>query len=184
MNNMKKIPIFILIIACILLVSFFVYNNYFHKTENVNYLLKDTFSIIMPQGWEEASPLPGISAMAVNTLEENSEEFENIEFKSYFAVSEHQIQISLEEFVDQTKNELEEAISQIEFIWEGWKDFESNDFYVIEGKITEEGLDFAFIVSFVEKDSDVWLITFNTDYAKWDENEEVFYGILENFRIR
>jgi len=148
--------------------------------EEENLLVKDDFSIKVPEGWRETTALQGISAMIINVNEEITDpNVKKINFRSYFSVSYDSLQErGMEEYVEYTKNSLSQVIPGIVFTHQ--------EAQAIEAEITQQGVDFKVLIVFVKgvEEEDVWVISFNTVKGNWDGYKDLFYEIAESFKVK
>ena len=154
----------------------FTNNGTDQKTEE-NLLVKDDFSINVPEGWQETAAPQGISAMVVNINEEVTDPAaKRINFKSYFSISYDSSQgRSREEYLEYTKNILEQSIPEIVFTHQ--------EAQAIEAEITQQGVDFKVLIVMVNGvgEEDIWAISFNTTKDKWNEYKDLFYETAGSF---
>jgi len=156
------------------------------KTNEKNILTQDYFSIEIPEGWEETRGIPGISAMIANLNEENEdEEVLEMGFKSYFAIAyERNIDRTMEEFVEYTKNELIESGAGIKIISEENIIINSREAYLIEGELEQQGVNFKAFVAIIEgHGDDMWFITFNTALNGWERYQGLFNEVFQSFTL-
>jgi len=187
----KNLIIFIGIILFLILIAFGLY--FFQGKEETqeqekekNILNKEYYSIEVPEGWEETRGVPGISAMIANLNEENADPaVAKIGFKSYFAVAyEGSKERNMQEFIDYSKEQLEQGGTGITITSEEEITIDSREAYLMQGELEQQGAKFkAFIVIIKGNGDDMWFITFNTAFDNWQRYDDLFYEIINSFKI-
>ena len=152
-----------------------------------NKIITDDFSINLPDGWKQIDAAIGTSAMAVNMNEHISDPAaQKINFSSYFAVIYETLgEKSIKEYVEITKQALEQSISSVVFNQEQDLTINGQTAYQIEAEITQQGVDFKILLVFIKgQNDDVWTISFNTTKSNWEEYKEIFNNIANSFIVK
>jgi len=187
--DIKKIIPIVLLFAVLAIAGFY----YFGKTSKVNdqlsqnKLVTDDFEVILPQGWIKSDPAAGVSAMAVNADEQlNNPAAQQINFKSYFAVSRDTIEDGgPNEYMKVIENSLQQIIPGISFREERDMEINGRDARVVETEMTQKGVDFkALVVSIKGDGNDIWTISFSTTKNKWEEYKESFFNVANSFKLK
>ena len=150
-------------------------------------LVKDDFSILSPQGWEEASAPAGVSLMMIKPGEKMTDPAaEKLNFKSYFSVSHDSPQSKTkEEYLQDVRNGLKQAFPDIVYDKDESITLGAGEAQAMEFAITQQGVDFKVLLNLVwGKNNDAWVISFNTTKDKWNEYKNLFYRITDSFRIK
>lgn len=150
-------------------------------------IITDAYSMDLPSGWQEVTPIEGVSAMAVNAQDNITDTAaQAVGFQSYFAVSQDALSGgTLNDYVQTVKTSLSQNISGISFTKE--KDFKINgvDAHAIESELTQEGIDFkVLLVMMTGTSDDVWVLSFNTVKSSWNSYEKLFYEIADSFALK
>jgi len=150
-------------------------------------IITDDFSINLPDGWRQANAPAGTTAMAVKFNEHISDPAaKKINFNSYFAVVYDTIgEKSLQEYVDFTKQSLQQVISLVVFVSEANLSINGQQAHKIEMEMTQQGADFKVLLVIVKgQGNDVWTISFNTTKSNWGEYQNVFYNTANSFIVK
>ncbi|MDD5221437.1 MAG: hypothetical protein PHV47_02435 [Candidatus Pacebacteria bacterium] len=152
-----------------------------------NKLVTDDFEITLPVGWQKTEPTIGSSAMAVKIDEQLSDPAaQKINFRSYFAVVYDTMQEkSLEEYIQTTKDQLEQTISNIIFSQEHDATINSQAARAFEADFNQKGIDFKILMVVIKgTNDDVWIISFNTLQSTWTEYKDSFSDIANSFSLK
>ncbi len=166
----------------------FVFNEK-QKDKNIiedRFLAKEGFRTLLPIGWSETSGLPGISFMAVNSQEENTDPaVQKINFKTYYAVKYDKLAgKSLVEFAKYYKDLIKQSIIGISYEKEGGRKFNDKDGYTLEGLANQQGAEIKFLIVFLKgKGDDVWILSFDTALNNWGKYTDKFENIISSFEI-
>lgn len=150
------------------------------------FLTKDGFRALLPAGWSETKGLPGISFMAVNQKEENTDPaVQKINFKTYYAVKYDKLAgKSLIEFAQYYKDLIKQSITGITYQKEEEHQFNDRAGYVLEGLVNQQGAEIKFLVVFLKGNGDdVWILSFDTALNNWDRYADQFEKIIQDFEI-
>lgn len=146
---------------------------------------KETFSIDLPAGWEEAKEAAGTStAIAVNQAEIiNDPIAKQKNFRSYFSIvggetEEQNVAKQAKEF----KKNFSGLITGVIFSEEKSREINGKDAYFMESKFTQQGIDLRVLIIFIKgKDQEMWRLSFNSIESQWEKNREVFYQVADSF---
>lgn len=189
-NKTVTIVLIILIVVAAALTGFyFLQKNTNQPTggQSQNKLVTDYFEINLPAGWQQATPPPGASAMAVDGNEEiNDPAAQKINFKTYVAVSYDTLQEkSLSDYLQSLKDQLKQAVPDIVFVEEHDAVINSRTARAIEADLTQQGVNFKILIVAVKGEGDdVWIISFNTLQSSWTAYQETFSGIANSFKLK
>lgn len=150
-------------------------------------IITDDFSIDLPEGWTQAQPPMGTSAMAVNTAEvDNDPAVKKINFRSYFAVSYDQTQgKSLIEYAQKVKNELSQATAGVIFNNEQDIIINNKPARAFDAELTQQGINFkVLVVLILGNGEDIWAISFSATKANWAKYEKTFSEIANSFVLK
>ena len=150
-----------------------------------NILVKDDFSIEVPEGWKEASAPVGVSAMVVNVDEEVTDPAaKKINFKSYFSVTYDVLQgKTQEEYPQYLKESLVDSVPGVEFAGEGA--LEGKNAYAIEADISQQGADFRiWLVVYKGAGDGMWIVSFNTPRSSWESYKDLFHQTAASFQVK
>jgi len=157
------------------------------KEKKENILVKDNFSVNIPEGWIEVAASVGVSAMVVNTNEEMTDPAaKKINFKSYFAVSYDMLQgKTISEYLQTVKSGIEQTIPNVVFTKDQDTTIGGRSAHAIESELAQQGVDFKVLIVVVKGQGDnVWVISFNTTKSSWDGYKETFYSIADSFSLK
>ena len=84
----------------------------------------------------------------------------------------------MEEYLEYTKDVLEQSIPEIVFTDQGEQS--------IEAEITQQEVDFKVLIVMAKGagEEDIWVISFNTTKDKWSEHKSLFLEITESFHAK
>jgi hypothetical protein len=196
----------ILIIAAIVLLIIIVAGVWFYlnKTENSNIspeanqnnenqeegkmLVKDDFSIILPQGWAESpAAVEGVSALAYNTQESLTDKPANdIGFVSYFSVAPDVLgDYDMAGYKEYAKESLQAVLGSVQYSNEQKFSINNKEAYAIEMDLNQESVDFKVLMFFIKgNNNDVWTLSFNTVASAWNDYKDSFYQSVESFIVK
>lgn len=151
-------------------------------------LEKADFSINIPEGWREATSVPGTSAIVVNIGEEITDPAaQKINFRSYFSVAYGTLDgKSKEDFIQEIKDGLRQLDSNTVITSENLGSIGGQDAHFIEAELSQQEVDFKVLIVLVQGKSgnDAWIMPFNTTKNNWDGNKKLFYQTAESFRVK
>ncbi|HNY35900.1 MAG TPA: PsbP-related protein [Candidatus Pacearchaeota archaeon] len=188
----KKAIIFFIIALILIIGGYFLVNYDFSNTEsqkeNSNgYLLKDGFSIKIPEGWEETQAITGISAMIIKKFEDHEEpELKNINFRSYFAVTYDKLNgKTIKQYAEYLEEEIVAVNSNFKVDKEEALIINANESYVVEGSLSQQGADFKLLAVVIKgKEDGVWIVSFNTGKNDWDKYSGLVSETIMSFTVR
>ncbi|MFH1284466.1 MAG: hypothetical protein ABIH78_02645 [Candidatus Peregrinibacteria bacterium] len=152
-----------------------------------NIVLKDGFSIEVPEGWTETDAPMGTVMMAVDTSSVPSDErAREINFQNYFNVSMNSKEGLGDEGLQKVlKDQLVQTMPGVEFFSEKTFQVNTNDAYSFEITVRQNEIDFRILMVMVNgKENDVWMMSFNTVAADWDRDVPVFQSVVDSFLVR
>ncbi|MDD5750597.1 MAG: hypothetical protein PHU56_03035 [Candidatus Pacebacteria bacterium] len=152
-----------------------------------NKLVTDDFSIDLPDGWRQAPPVVGATAMAVNANETSSDPaVQKINFKTYVAVSHDTLEgKTIDEYLQNLKSELQRVIEGAVFTKEHDIAIGDKSAHAMEAEMVQQGINFkVLMVVMAEEGEDVWVISFNTTQSNWDGYVAMFYDTVNTFRLK
>jgi hypothetical protein len=162
-------------------------DNQIDSAQPQNKLVTDDFEITLPVGWQKTEPTIGSSAMAVKIDEQLSDPAaQKINFRSYFAVVYDTMQgESLEEYIQTTKDQLQQTISNIIFSQEHDTTINSQAARAFEADFNQKGIDFKILMVAIKGiNDDVWIISFNTLQSTWTDYKDSFSDIANSFSLK
>lgn len=206
-NKIADISLIVIVVIIIILLGFYfiqnkLSNNFDNKTtipnqteqdkqtndnQPQNKLVTNDFEINLPAGWQQTAPMTRVSAMAVNNNEKiNDPAAQKINFKTYMAISYDTLQgKSLSEYLQNTKNQLQEAISDIVFAQEHDTTINNKTARAVEANLTQQGVNFKVLIVVIKGEGDdVWVISFNTLQSSWAEYQEIFSATANSFSLK
>lgn len=147
-------------------------------------IITGDFSINLPVGWKEISPVTGTLAMAFNANEVVKDlKAQDIGFKSYFAVSPDTLQEkNMDDYFQALKNALSQNVPNVVFTEEQDKIINGKSAHAIEAELTQQEIDFKVLMVVIPgQEKNLWILSFNTLEDNWDEYEEIFYSVADSF---
>lgn len=196
----------VLIIAAVVLLIIIVVGVWFYLDKNKNsnngiesnknninqeeekMLVKDDFSIVLPQGWSESpAVMEGVSALAYNAQENLIDETaKNIGFVSYFSVAPDVLGgRDMAGYVEYAKGTLQEALGSIQFSNEQSLVINNKEAYAVAMDLNQEKVDFKVLMFFIKgNNNDVWTLSFNTVASAWNDYKDSFYQSAESFIVK
>lgn len=196
---MKK-TLFILIVILVIAVA--VFGFYYLRGDERNYgeenyvpqpeeqeifLVKDDFSLLLPQGWRESAGFQGVAAMAINAEEEITDsDAKKINFRTYYSVTYDVLQgRTLEDYAEYVKESLRQLLVSVDFVSEGARNLSGREVYGIEMELFQQGINFKVLTLLIKgEEDDVWLVSFNTVKDNWDQYQDLFQEIAASFKTR
>jgi hypothetical protein len=151
------------------------------------FIVKDDFSVLLPEGWTEATGFQGVSAMAINAGEEITDpEAEKINFRTYYSVTYDTLQgRTMESYAEYLKENLRHLLVNVDFVSERMSELNGRDAYVIETKLFQQGVDFKVLMFLIKgEEDDIWLVFFNTVESNWDRYQDLFQKIAASFETK
>jgi len=152
--------------------------------EKQNLLVKNDFSINLPEGWEEAPAPTGVSAMAVNANEEiTNADAQKVNFRSYCSVVYNTMKGEMdEEFIEKMKDSLTQSAPEIVITDEKKDKIGDKDTYFVEAEINQKNIDFKILLTLIKgAKEDVWVVSFNTLKSNWERDKDLFYETAKSF---
>lgn len=150
-------------------------------------IMKDDFSIKIPQGWRETAPQAGVSLMVVNVEEEITDSVaKKVNFKSYYSVGYDTKQGKTnEEYMAYTKQVLQQVAPGIVITSEDATIINANNAYIMEAEVVQQGANYKIMIALIQgENDDVWSVSFNTPKSMWNSYQGLFYNILNSFTLR
>jgi hypothetical protein len=157
------------------------------KENQEAFIVKDDFSILLPEGWIETAGFQGVSAMAINADEEITDpEVEKINFRTYYSVTYDTLQSrTMESYAEYIKESLRQLLVDVDFVSEGTRELNGQDVYVIETELFQQGVDFKVLMFLIKgEEDDIWLVSFNTVKSNWDQYQDLFQKIAASFETK
>jgi hypothetical protein len=157
------------------------------KENQEAFIVKDDFSILLPEGWIETASPQGVSAMAINAEEEITDpEVEKINFRTYYSVTYDTLQgRTMESYAEYVKDSLGQVLVNVDFIKEEAVELDGRDTYTIEMEIQQQGIDFKVSMFLIKGEGDdLWLVSFNTVQNNWDQYQDLFREIAASFETK
>jgi hypothetical protein len=148
---------------------------------------KDEFEMQTPLAWKELPAPEGIKVLLTNSGEEQIDpEKERSGFKTYLAVTKDVDQGKTEEeFVDYIKNILIDSLPEIEFVDEKTMEINGYNATALEALITQEGYNFRTLLVIIKGEGeDVWTLSFNTAEIRWESSRDLFYQVVNSFKLK
>lgn len=152
-----------------------------------NLLEKDDFSVVLPNGWKEISAPTGVSALVINDQEEMTDPaVKRINFKSYFAIKYDVLgERTKEDYINAIKETVQIVATGIKFIQETSAKVNGQEAYLIEGEVSQQGVDFKVLLVIIEgKDKGMWVISLNATKSNWDNYKNLFNQIINSFKLK
>jgi hypothetical protein len=150
-------------------------------------LVTDDFSLDFPAGWQSATPLSGVSAMAVYADENITDPVvQEIGFKSYVAISHDTLEgKTTKDYLGIIKSELESAFSGVSFSQENETTIGGRPANAMEADLVQQNVSFKVLVVVIQGEADdVWVMSFNTAKSSWDANKEMFANMAKTFILK
>lgn len=150
-------------------------------------LIKDDFSIMIPNGWKEAPAPTGVSAMVVNISEKITDQAaQKINFQSYYSVNYDILgDRTGEEYVEYVKESLKQFLPEIIFVNEYAQTINGKDIFFIESEATQRGADFTILMAITKgNNDDIWTISFNAAKSNFVEYKNLFNEVAGSFEVK
>jgi hypothetical protein len=151
-------------------------------------LEKSSFSIKLPEGWDEINTEQSTTTAMVVYLKEAIEDpvAQQKNFRSYYSIiggaTEDQSPINQ---VEKLKKNLSDKINGIIFSQETANKINGHEAYSLELKFTQQGADLRVLIVFVEgKDNEIWRLSFNSIESQWIKNKSLFYQLAGSFVVK
>jgi hypothetical protein len=141
----------------------------------------------LPEGWTQAEPTEGISAIAVNGNENiNDPAVQKTGFKAYFAVATEALQgKSAGEYLLNFKEYLSANIPGIVFAKEGDSAIGGRPAHFLEMEFVQEGISFKVLsISLTGDKDDIWVASFNSIKGNWNGYRDMFYDVANSFVLK
>ena len=151
------------------------------------FLMKEDFSVLMPEGWKEITAFQGVSAMVVYADEEITDPgAQKINFRTYYSITYDVLQgRTVEGYAEYIKESLRQLLVDVEFVKEETIEINSQDVYTIEIEVNQQGVNFKVLTFLIKgKGDDIWIISFNTTESNWDQYQDLFQKIAASFEAR
>jgi len=191
---MKKtffILIFVLVVVGAALGIYYFQDNKIHpeeqKENQETFLVKDDFSVLLPEGWKESAGFQGVSAMAINAEEEIIDpEAKKINFRTYYSITYDVLQgRTMEDYAEYVKESLRQLLVSVDFLKEEAIELNGQDAYAIEIELYQQGVNFKVLTFLIKGEGDdLWLISFNTARSNWEQYQDLFQEIAASFETR
>jgi len=198
---MKNVLIIVIILLLIIVVGYFIFTS--NESQDLleqerqeigkqgeledKTVLAQGFSVKVPKGWVEQPAPIGVSLMAVDMLSAvNDERARQINFHPYYTVSLDSLQdLELQGYVEILKQGINQVTPGIIFQNENNLEINANEAYALEGEVTQNEIEFKLLIVLVKgQEKDIWVISFNSTQADWDNNAPQFTDIANSFLIR
>ncbi|MEW5805375.1 MAG: hypothetical protein AB1721_01440 [Patescibacteria group bacterium] len=150
-------------------------------------LVKNGFSVLIPDGWKETGAPAGVSAMVSYVDEQIADPaVKKINFKTYYSVQYDVLQgQALVEYAGIVKNQLGQVIPEISFQSQEAIKINNYEAYTLEAELNQQGVDFKVLMIIIKgNQDDVWTIAFNTPKSKWQEYQDLFQSIAKSFEVK
>jgi len=191
---MKKIFFIFIIILAIVGAALGIYYSQSNKVypeeqkeTQEAFLVKDDFSVLLPQGWKESAGFQGVSAMATNAEEEITDpEAKKVNFRTYYSVTYDVLQgRTMEDYAEYVKESLRQLLVSVDFVREEATELNGRDAHVIEIELYQQGINLKVLMFLIKGEGDdLWLISFNTAQSNWDQYQDLFREIAASFETR
>jgi len=152
-----------------------------------NMLVKENFSIILPQGWMEGNAIEGVSALAYNVNENITDAAAKAaNFTSYLSIASDVSQgRSIAEYVEYTKSALRGVIPEINFVGDKDLTIDNRPAHAIEAELAQEGINFKILLVMIQGEGDkIWITSFNTLKSTWNDYKDAFYQAANTFKVK
>lgn len=162
-------------------------NSGVYREVEKNQLVKDNFSVTVPDGWREMAAPVGVSAMVVNTAEKITDPAaQKINFQTYYSISYDVLGGKTgEEYVSYLKDSLKQILPDINFIGDYPQNFDGREVLFIESEVVQRGIDFTLISAlFRGANNDMWIISLNTTKDKASDYKDLFEDIVKSFKLK
>jgi electron transfer flavoprotein alpha subunit len=157
------------------------------QSSKENLLDREDFSILLPEGWQEAETGDTVSAVVINTAEEITDpKAQAINFKTYFAVNHDLLQgAGVAEYAQAFKAQISQMDTTAVFSQERETTVNGQPALAFEVDMMQEEIDFKVLVVVIKGASDdVWILTFNTLENNWAGYINLFSQIINSFKIK
>lgn len=144
------------------------------------------FSIKLPSGWVEVTPIQGSYAMVIKDSEQIIDTVaKELGFASYYSVvGDTYIEDNIQDYLNKVKASLEQNFTGIILTDKENHKTENGEIYFIESEFNQQEIDLKSLLAIQIKNENVWIVSFNTLDEKWGEYEELFYEIADSFKIK
>lgn len=152
-----------------------------------NMLVKEGFSIVLPQGWMEGGAIEGVSALAYKVNEKITDvAAKAVNFVSYFSIASDVSQgRNIAEYAEYTKTALRGVAPEINFVADKDLTIDNRSAHAIEAELTQEGIDFKILLVMIQGEGDkIWITSFNTLKSTWNDYKEDFYQTANTFKVK
>lgn len=152
-----------------------------------NLLERESFSVLMPEGWQEADTGDDFSAIVINNQEEVvNAKAQEINFKTYFAVNPDSLQgTDLADYIQLFKEQIVQMDVGAVFANEREISIDGREASAFEINMRQSEIDFKVLAVLVKGDGDdLWIITFNTLAENWDGYQNLLSQIVESFQLK
>src|SRR4030042_693998 len=139
-------------------------NDQTNAEQSQNQIVTDDFSIALPVGWSKAvETVPEALAIAINPNETiNDVAAQNINFKSYLAVSSDKLQDkTFSEYAQSVKSGLEATLASAVFTKDQDMTINGNSAHATELEMTQEGINFKVLLVIIKGEGEeTWILSF------------------------
>lgn len=150
-------------------------------------LIKDDFSILLPQGWQEVAPaMAGVTLSVIDTTGDYSDPaVQKINFKNNYNVAHDQLKgRNLDEYRDYVKGIVKQIAPDVVFSSEGMLAINGQESRIFEGEMNKQGVDIHFMTFLIQgKNNDMWNVSFNSLKSDWNKNALLFGRIGNSFQV-
>jgi hypothetical protein len=108
-------------------------------------------------------------------------------FQTYFSLSKDNLNgQTLNTYFASLKQNIREKTPGISFSNENSTKINNRDALAVEGELRQQNMDFKILIVAIKsgQGDDVWIFSFNSQTEDWNENDDVFVRILNNFNPR
>jgi len=194
---MKKPIVLVVVLAIIIIAAggFYLYKTgklFGSKPEEINLenkdnvVIKDDFSVKLPDGWEEVSAPTGAMLTAIDSNEKIIDvNAQKINFRSYLAVILDKLGDKTKDgYYQALKDTLNQSFTGISFAKEEKGIIDGKDTYFLEAEFAQQEVNFKILLSVNVGDQDVWIMSFNTIKGSWDNYQDIFYQTARSFAVK
>ncbi len=201
---MQKKPLALIIVSLIIAlagaVGFYIYENSRIEeppfSEDISFedlqkdprlIEKESFSLYLPEGWQESEAGPQFVLKARKDSEEfASQAAESLGFKSYLAVTLDDLGTKdLSSYIEALKEFMFQTMEEVSFEEKEQETVDGLSVRFVEAGGTDENLELKILMAFVQdQESKAWTLVFNTTDSYWEEYKEDFYESVRSFDLK
>jgi hypothetical protein len=167
---------------------YFKNNNGIGQEEIVSGLSEtDEFSIIMPEGWQKSETLPaGVKFMALDPSEKGlSQTAKDLGFRTYFTVTtDVATDLPKDEYMQLVKDEILKLDANASFFNEKQLEVNGLETKSMEIEMSQQGIDFKVLMTFMWSDEGIWGIGFNTTQEQWLGYQQLLTDLVNSFKLK